>query len=120
MNDDLFERGLKIRKAVLGADYVEKDIAAADDFNMPLKRLMTEYCWGAVWGRDIEFLHDFRVACRRSRSILAQMKSVFPARNLGPLLDHFTWLSGLTRKRFMRKKSTSPTMGARSMRVRGR
>ena len=33
MNDDLFEHGLEIRKAVLGADYVEKDIAAADDFD---------------------------------------------------------------------------------------
>ena len=52
MNDDLFEHGLEIRKAVLGADYVEKDIAAADDFDMPLKRLMTEYCWGAIWGRE--------------------------------------------------------------------
>ena len=52
MNDDLFERGLEIRKSVLGTDYVDKDIAAADDSNMPLKRLMTEYCWGAVWGRE--------------------------------------------------------------------
>jgi 4-carboxymuconolactone decarboxylase len=52
MNDELFERGLGIRKAVLGADFVEKSIASADDFNMPLQRLVTEYCWGAVWGRE--------------------------------------------------------------------
>ncbi len=52
MNDELFERGLKIRKAVLGAEFVEKSIAAADDFNMPMQRLTTEYCWGAVWGRE--------------------------------------------------------------------
>lgn len=52
MNDELFERGLEIRKAVLGADFVEKSIAAADDFNMPMQRLTTEYCWGAVWGRE--------------------------------------------------------------------
>lgn len=52
MNDDLFERGLEIRKTVLGAEFVEKAIAAADDFNMPMQRLTTEYCWGAVWGRD--------------------------------------------------------------------
>ncbi len=52
MNDDLFERGLEIRKAVLGAEFVDKAIAAADDFNMPMQRLTTEYCWGAVWGRD--------------------------------------------------------------------
>jgi 4-carboxymuconolactone decarboxylase len=48
----LFERGLEIRKAVLGAEFVEKSIASADDFNMPMQRLVTEYCWGAVWGRE--------------------------------------------------------------------
>jgi 4-carboxymuconolactone decarboxylase len=52
MNDELFERGLEIRKSVLGAEYVEKSIANADDFTMPLQRLVTEYCWGACWGRD--------------------------------------------------------------------
>ncbi len=51
-NDRLFERGLAIRKAVLGAEYVEKSISTADEFNMPLQRLVTEYCWGAVWGRE--------------------------------------------------------------------
>ena len=52
MNDELFEKGLAIRKSVLGAEFVDKAIAAADDFNMPLQRLMTEYCWGACWGRE--------------------------------------------------------------------
>ena len=52
MNDELFERGLAIRKSVLGAEFVEKAIASADDFNMPLQRLVTEYCWGACWGRE--------------------------------------------------------------------
>lgn len=52
MNDELFERGLEIRRAVLGAEYVDKAIAAADDFNRPMQRLVTEYCWGAVWGRE--------------------------------------------------------------------
>ena len=52
MNDELFKRGLEIRKAVLGAEFVEKSIAAADDFNMPMQQLVTEYCWGAVWGRE--------------------------------------------------------------------
>jgi 4-carboxymuconolactone decarboxylase len=52
MNDELFERGLEIRKAVLGKEFVEKSIASADEFNMPLQRLVTEYCWGAVWGRE--------------------------------------------------------------------
>lgn len=52
MNDELFQRGLAIRKSVLGAEFVDKSIASADDFNMPMQRLTTEYCWGAVWGRD--------------------------------------------------------------------
>jgi len=52
MNDELFERGLAIRKAVLGAEFVDKAIASADDFNMPMQELVTEYCWGAVWGRE--------------------------------------------------------------------
>lgn len=52
MNDELFKKGLEIRKSVLGAEFVEKSLAAADDFNMPMQRLTTEYCWGAVWGRE--------------------------------------------------------------------
>ena len=52
MDKATFERGLEIRKSVLGKEFVENSIAAADDFNMPMQELVTEYCWGAVWGRD--------------------------------------------------------------------
>ena len=52
MGNDMFERGLAIRKEVLGKEFVEKSIATADEFNMPMQELVTEYCWGAVWGRD--------------------------------------------------------------------
>lgn len=52
MGNETFEKGLAIRKSVLGAEFVEKSIAAADDFNMPMQELVTEYCWGAVWGRE--------------------------------------------------------------------
>lgn len=52
MNQELFERGLAIRKSVLGADYVDKALAAVDDFNRPLQELTTEYCWGWCWGRE--------------------------------------------------------------------
>jgi 4-carboxymuconolactone decarboxylase len=51
-NKELFDRGLQIRKDVVGAEYVEKSLAAADDFTRPLQDLVTEYCWGAVWGRE--------------------------------------------------------------------
>lgn len=52
MDNDRYARGLDIRKAVLGADYVERSLASADDFNRPMQELSTEYCWGHVWGRD--------------------------------------------------------------------
>lgn len=52
MDKETFERGLEIRKSVLGAEFVENSINNADDFNRPMQELVTEYCWGAVWGRD--------------------------------------------------------------------
>jgi 4-carboxymuconolactone decarboxylase len=52
MSKDVFERGLAIRKAVLGAEFVENSLKTADEFNMPMQELTTEYCWGAVWGRE--------------------------------------------------------------------
>jgi 4-carboxymuconolactone decarboxylase len=48
----LFEKGLEVRKAVLGAEFVESAIQSADDFNRPLQELVTEFCWGAVWTRE--------------------------------------------------------------------
>lgn len=52
MGNETFEKGLAIRKSVLGAEFVENSLASADDFNMPMQELVTEYCWGAVWGRE--------------------------------------------------------------------
>jgi 4-carboxymuconolactone decarboxylase len=51
VNKDVYEKGLAIRREVLGAEYVDNAIRTADDFNRPLQDLVTEYCWGAVWGR---------------------------------------------------------------------
>jgi 4-carboxymuconolactone decarboxylase len=48
---ETYERGLKNRREVLGAEYVDNAIATADDFSRPLQELVTEYCWGAVWDR---------------------------------------------------------------------
>lgn len=58
MSDDLFKTGLDLRKTVLGAEYVEKSLGAADDFNHDFQRLVTEYCWGAGWGRKALSLRD--------------------------------------------------------------
>lgn len=57
-----FQRGLATRKAVLGAEYVEKSIAEADDFSWPMQQFTTEYCWDEIWNRP--------GLDRRSRSLL--------------------------------------------------
>ena len=51
MTTETYDKGLEIRRAVLGAEYVDNAINSADDFNQPMQELVTEYCWGAVWGR---------------------------------------------------------------------
>ena len=45
------ESGLKTRREVLGAEYVDKAQAAADDFNRPFTELLNTYCWNDVWNR---------------------------------------------------------------------
>jgi 4-carboxymuconolactone decarboxylase len=60
--DASFERGLEIRKAVLGADHFEASLRNADAFSLPLQELVTTYCCGAVWGRE--------ELPRRTRSLL--------------------------------------------------
>ncbi|VXC35301.1 putative gamma-carboxymuconolactone decarboxylase [Pseudomonas sp. 8Z] len=52
MSNEKYEKGLAIRTQVLGEAYVNKSIENADDFNRPLQELVTEYCWGHVWGRE--------------------------------------------------------------------
>jgi 4-carboxymuconolactone decarboxylase len=52
MDKTTHDKGLEIRKAVLGEAYVEAALNNADDFNRPFQELVTEYCWGAVWGRE--------------------------------------------------------------------
>jgi 4-carboxymuconolactone decarboxylase len=51
MNRDAFEKGLKTRREVLGAEYVDQAIRNADEFNLPLQELVTEYCWNEIWNR---------------------------------------------------------------------
>lgn len=48
---ELFETGLKIRREVLGPDYVDRSLANADDFMMAFQRITTEWCWGYAWSR---------------------------------------------------------------------
>ena len=52
MPTETYTKGLKIRRDVLGAKYVDNAIASADEFNQPMQDLVTEYCWGSIWGRE--------------------------------------------------------------------
>lgn len=50
-NTELFAKGLKNRQEVLGAEHVQKSLDAANDFTADMQKLVTEWCWGELWGR---------------------------------------------------------------------
>lgn len=62
MDKERFDKGLNMRKEVLGAEYVEKSMQGANEFNREFQELVTEYAWGLCWGSD--------VLSRQERSIL--------------------------------------------------
>ena len=62
MTETSFERGLRIRKEVVGEEYVERSFANAGEFGKEFQELVTEFCWGASWGRE--------TLSRRDRSLL--------------------------------------------------
>ncbi|GJD47531.1 hypothetical protein OPKNFCMD_0239 [Methylobacterium crusticola] len=47
-----FQKGLEVRRAVLGPDYVDGSLAKADEFMMAFQRITTEWCWGYAWTRE--------------------------------------------------------------------
>jgi 4-carboxymuconolactone decarboxylase len=51
MDKERYEKGLAVRREVLGAEYVDKSIQGADDFTRPLQEYVTDSCWGAIWTR---------------------------------------------------------------------
>ena len=62
MDKATFEKGRAIRSSVLGKEFVDNAFKQADDFSMPMQELVTEFCWGEVWGRP--------GLSRRDRSLL--------------------------------------------------
>ena len=52
MDKAIYDKGLAVRRAVLGDEYVNAALKSVDDFNQPLQDMLNEYCWGAVWGRE--------------------------------------------------------------------
>lgn len=89
---EMYDKGLRNRREVLGAEYVDKAIQGADSFNAEFQRLLTTYCWGEIWsgegldrrqrslnnlcmtaatGRSHEFELHFRGAIRNGVSLAA-------------------------------------------------
>ena len=81
MDNDLFEKGLERRKATLGKEYVEKNLAAADDLTHDFQEAMTAWCWGFGWSDDtidaktrsmmnltmigaLDKMHEWEIHCR--------------------------------------------------------
>ena len=64
-NQNSYDKGLKIRREVLGAEYVDPNIekSKANDFDGAIQDVVTEYCWGMGWGRE-------GVLDRKTRSML--------------------------------------------------
>ena len=50
MDKETYDRGLTMRRKVLGEEYVDRALKNADDFNRDFQRILTQYCWGETWG----------------------------------------------------------------------
>src|SRR5260370_3010023 len=62
MMESRFDRGMKVRKEVLGSEYVERTKARSSEFDADFQRFITETAWGSVWARpDLD---------RRTRSLV--------------------------------------------------
>ncbi len=62
MDESLQRAGERVRRDVLGDAYVDRAMAAADDFSRPFQQMVNEYCWGQCWADD--------ALDRRQRSLL--------------------------------------------------
>lgn len=62
MDEPLQRAGERVRRDVLGDAYVDRAMAAADDFSRPFQQMVNEYCWGQCWADD--------ALDRRQRSLL--------------------------------------------------
>ena len=52
-DEELFLKGLEKRKQTLGTEYVENNMAKADEFTRPFQEAMTAWCWGFGWGDEV-------------------------------------------------------------------
>jgi 4-carboxymuconolactone decarboxylase len=69
MDKAIYDRGMAMRRKVLGDDYVDRAIANTTDFDRQFQEHLTEHAWGAVWGdaalapRDRSILNMGMIAC---------------------------------------------------------
>jgi len=52
MSDPSFERGLRVRREVLGDEHVDRALSAATPLTRPFQELITRCAWGEVWSRE--------------------------------------------------------------------
>ena len=52
MDKAIYDRGMAMRRKVLGDEHVDRSMANIDDFNRQFHDLLTEFAWGAVWGDE--------------------------------------------------------------------
>lgn len=57
-----YDKGMEVRRAVLGDDHVNRSLQDVDDFNREFQDLITRYAWGEIWARP--------GLTRRSRSLI--------------------------------------------------
>jgi 4-carboxymuconolactone decarboxylase len=51
MSDPTYDRGMEVRRAVLGDAHVDRAIERTDDFTADFQDLITRYAWGEIWSR---------------------------------------------------------------------
>ncbi len=51
-SDNIYDKGMAVRRAVLGAEHVDRANANKTDFTAGFQRFITSYAWGEVWGDD--------------------------------------------------------------------
>ena len=53
MTDAIYDRGVRIREEIWGREQTQAAIAGADEFGRQIQDLVTRYCFGEVWGREL-------------------------------------------------------------------
>ena len=103
MDKILYDRGLAKRRQVLGDSYVDRALANVNDFNREFQRLVTEYCWGEVWGEE--------TLSPRERSILT-LGMVAALGKMGEFANHVRGAesTALRRMNCARCSSKSPSI----------